>query len=396
MNVFMFVLGRTSALCEAELIQVLKNQGYIFKTIWKHYPLLLLEVDHEVNYLQLQSILGGTVKIGKLKGWLNKITPESIMKLISVDVTEKFTFSLSCYMTPEIPLTKLLNDVKELLVLTGRKVRYLLPENSLLSSSRLEKGVVEYLIGFDNTQKSWFLGKVLSVQMINQWVKRDLGRPYINAKSGMLPLKVARMLVNLALEGNTNKPLICDPFCGMGTILSEAMLRDCRVIGADKNLEQLKKADANLQWLKNEMPHLTLEDPQMFVSDATHISDHSALNSIDAIVTEPYMGTPFEKKGLQIFYKNKPVTVKMVDDLIKGLEKLYLGAFKDWHNILKSMGAIVIVLPEIIINGHHFFVKKIVDLCEKLGYTLVEGPYIYARPQAIVQRQIYKFRKINH
>ena len=98
--------------------------------------------------------------------------------------------------------------------------------------------------------------------------------------------------------------------------------------------------------------------------------------------------------GRRIFQKGKPVEKQDILDNIKGLEKLYIGVLRDWYKILIDGGIVVMVLPEIYFSGRAFFVKKVVDTCENLGYTLTQGPYPYSRPQAIVRRQIYVFKKV--
>src|SRR3989344_5585326 len=97
----------------------------------------------------------------------------------------------------------------------------------------------------------------------------------------------------------TQKTLL-DPFCGMGTILAEALLLGWQVIGSDQSEEVVVKAQANLRWLG-------LKTHKLFTSDATHISEK--VESVDAIVTEPFMGKP-------------NVSRENVKDIMTGLSKL--------------------------------------------------------------------------
>ena len=78
---------------------------------------------------------------------------------------------------------------------------------------------------------------------------------------------------------------------------------------------------------------------------------------------------------------------------MKGLEKLYIGCLRDWHAILKPKGKIVIALPKYSIHNKTYFVKKVIDSCEMLGYTTIVGPIEYSRPQAVVRREFYIFQK---
>jgi len=82
-----------------------------------------------------------------------------------------------------------------------------------------------------------------------------------------------------------------------------------------------------------------------------------------------------------------------IKNIVKGLEKLYLGCFREWYKILKSGGTIMIALPTIVGKRGKYSVKKVIDTCENLGYTKVLGPIAYGRPQAIVIRDFYLFKK---
>jgi hypothetical protein len=84
---------------------------------------------------------------------------------------------------------------------------------------------------------------------------------------------------------------------------------------------------------------------------------------------------------------------RKVKNIIKGLEKLYIGCLRDWHDVLVPGGKVIIALPVYAVCGRELFVKKVVDMCENLGYTIVDGPIEYGRPQAVVKRKFYIFQK---
>ena len=115
------------------------------------------------------------------------------------------------------------------------------------------------------------------------------------------------------------------------------------------------------------------------------MSEHLKPESVDAIVTEPFLGSTEigDKRHLQEKVKN----------MIKGLEKLYIGCLRDWQKILKPGGKVIIALPEYRIEDKMFFVKKVIDRCENLGYTTLHGPIEYSRPQAIVRREFFVLQK---
>ena len=90
-----------------------------------------------------------------------------------------------------------------------------------------------------------------------------------------------------------------------------------------------------------------------------------------------------------MLFRSKKADVQYVKNIIKGLEKLYIGCLRDWHKVLKKGGVVVMALPVYNINGKTYFVKKVIDMCEMLGYTTLAGPIEYSRPQAVVKRNFF-------
>ena len=395
MSSYLFILGSAYSLSRAELLQVLSQNRKTYKIIMERDPVIGITSPDTLDANMLMDRLGGTVKICSVSAETAVLDASLIASILAQDSSShSLVFGFSAYGEQVADLVELSREVKQLLEKLSRSVRYVLPRDSTILSSVIvrKQRVRELVLFFDRQPAKWYIAKTLAVQDADKWASRDLGRPFIDPKAGMLPLKVARMMVNLAISNSKASPTLLDPFCGMGTIPGEGLMSSGDVLGSDISPGTVEKAEKNLSWLKSTHPELT-RDYKFFVSDATHISKQIPEGSVDAVVTEPFMGAVFETvKGI-LTQKGKPVTVGMVTNTIKGLEKLYSGALRDWHKLLKPRGAVVIALPEIYWQGRVFRVKKTIDSCEKLGYTLSQGPFEYARPQAVVKRQIYVFTK---
>lgn len=61
---------------------------------------------------------------------------------------------------------------------------------------------------------------------------RDYGRPARDARVGMLPPKLAQIMLNLSVKDEKSGTVL-DPFCGTGVLLQEAALAGFDFIGSD-------------------------------------------------------------------------------------------------------------------------------------------------------------------
>lgn len=379
MTSYLFILGRTPELALVELQTFFPNVKRVSADV------VSCEAQFPVPPERVLSRLGGTVKIAQNLGGIAHITPETLAPFF--DTTHgRFSFGVSAYGGAPAVSRPYLEDIKKLFDGRGVSVRFVESrDGAALSSVVVEKNQLQELV-IVKTEAGYVVGRTLAVQPFDQWGKRDFGRPHADPKAGMLPPKVSRMVVNIAdRRRDIGKALaqktLLDPFCGMGTILGEALVMGWNVVGADQDSDVVTRARANMRWLTETKAVAEGVTYRTHVSDAVHVSGVVDANTIDAIVTEPFMGPP---------------KVKNVKNTIKGLEKLYIGCLRDWQQILKPQGVVVMALPMYELGPKTYFVKKVIDMCEMLGYTIVIGPIEYSRPQAIVKRVFYLFQKISN
>jgi tRNA G10 N-methylase Trm11 len=228
--------------------------------------------------------------------------------------------------------------------------------------------------------------KTAVVQNIDDWTNRDRNKPYADRKKGMLPPKVARMMVIIGLgltyqqhtDPAFSKSLtLLDPFCGTGTVVMEAATLGFATYGSDSSQETIAYAQDNMEWLTSE--YTVAHPPQLFTADATSSALTARVShKIDIIVTEPFLGKP-------------KADLRQLPDIYKGLEKLYLGAFKRWRSILKPKARVAIVFPTVDTGKRQYSLESLIDKLADLGYTIASGPVEYARLQATTRRHIYVF-----
>lgn len=207
------------------------------------------------------------------------------------------------------------------------------------------------------------------------WTKRDRAKPYRDIKRGMLPPKLARILVNLGTQGKTGLSLT-DPFCGTGTVLSEALLSGCSpVFGSDTFGPAVRGSEANLSWLTQQYG-LVSSSYFLFNMDATHLDQ--VVSHTDLVVTEPYMGPLLRERN--------PLPLEKIQDIARGLDKLYRGCFKSWARALPVGGRVVMTIPQFAVYGQVIPTISI-DTIKALGYNYILS-VPYGKPGVTVIRNI--------
>jgi tRNA G10 N-methylase Trm11 len=241
---------------------------------------------------------------------------------------------------------------------------------------------------FIKKQGKIILVKTLSVQPFKELSKRDYGRPGRDEQSGMLPPKLAQMMLNLGLI-DENK-VILDPFCGSGTVLSEAILLGSgNIFGSDLSEKAVKDTIENLHWTdKSEV--IRGIDQRVIELSATELASKFKKESIDAIVTEPYLGP---QRGE---YE--------VREVVSELEGLYKKAINEFEKILKESGRVVMIWPVFKTKNDRIYLslktlgnlKMVKPLSEHLLGELQltnRGTLLYGRPDQRVWREIMILEK---
>lgn len=332
------------------------------------------------------SLSGGIVRIATVVEVVKEVDATVLIRCLGTQQgTQRRSFAISGYGVAAAAITKLSTDMKALFAASNISARFVLPrEGSVVSSVAIVKEHLEELV-IIKKDAEYVIGKTTALQPFESWSVRDYDRPYADAKSGMLPPKIARMIANMALGADSRGKTLLDPFCGMGTILGEAMMRGVNVIGSDIDEDTTLRAKKNCSWLIQTNDLKT--NARFLTMDATHIDEVIDADSIDAIATEPFLGSPKIGEG-------KITDTAEIQGIVKGLEKLYIGSLRAWTTVLKHGALVMIAFPSFFIAGKHYTVKKVVDTCENLGYTKLLGPASYSRPKAIVQRNFYLFKHI--
>lgn len=333
--------------------------------------------------------LGGTVKAGRILLDLNPTQDviEGIVELIKTHPrARKILFSLTVFGKNNKLSSKLPIELKRKLQVEGLSARWFADPDGQVTPAAVKKaGLIDegYDICLFADEKLISIGFTEAVQDPDAWTLRDMGRPFRDAENGMLPPKLARVLVNLAGE-DTNRHLL-DPFCGSGTIPMEAALLGYKQItGSDNDPQQVKDTEGNMRWLADRglIEYEALKDMRFVVSAAAYA--HTRVSApIGAIVTEGYLGTPL--KGTE--------SQATLDKEARAIEHIWNEALPTFAKLQPTGGTVVGIWPELTSSYAHAQVDAS-DAAKQAGYEFI-GPenLLYSRPEQYVRRKIIVLQK---
>ncbi len=404
---YFFVLGSNPSLSIAEIAAVLGMRAANFGL--SSSQVLVVESGAGLDPVALMGRLGGTVKIGVMMEMPHGPAAEAAAdlmteKLLSRGATgQRITFGYSVYRldgSARHAAAELRNagmETKTRLKEASAGARWVKAQDGYALSSvavaknRLIEEGAEFV--FLATADGLLAGMTSAVQPFEEFSGTDYGRPARDTLQGMLPPKLARMMINIAAVPADKRLL--DPFCGSGTVLTEALrLGFTDVAGSDLNPEAVKSTLANIDWLKGR-GGLPASKVEVFASDARKLSGRFPESSIGAVVTEPFLGAP--RRGRE--------TRGELQRQLAELSRLYYESLSSWGHLLRPDACVVIALPVFILGREKHGVS--VSEFSKLGWRPAallpgtapagyktsltkNGGLLYGRPDQLVWREIVR------
>ncbi len=417
---YAFVLGRVYTLSTAELFAVLEKPdsslgltGEPVKILEASPEILAIETTAPLNVEKLQKKLGGVIKILQVIDEVKKrdqdsinfalkhyFKPSVLKKQFLKDYKGKIQFGVSVYLLDmelgrPLPHHQSEDDrtvvtafgepkrvgmmIKKCLTDMGESARLVLPEfNSLALASvvvtknlLLQKGAEICIIAGKTVV---YTAKTLAVQDFEDYGRRDYQRPVRDEKQGMIPPKVAQVMINLS-QTKTGETIL-DPFCGIGTIIQEGLLLGYKMLGSDINKTAIRGSEQNLEWFRNRYK-IAPGKYHVEVADATDVAKLLVSQKISAVVTECTLGP---------MYSEYP-DPKSIEKNFKDLKKLYQASLKEFTKFLPPQGRVVMCIPAYKKDRNTYEMFPSLDFANELGYTLKS-----IIPQEISKK--YKFLRI--
>jgi len=402
-------LGRQRALALAEIFALFPKA----KLSYEGSEILLLEMDLGDEVRAKLNSLGGSPRWGEIIFTENYFRgePKRDLKIKITDylgreeAIKDFAFSFLPFWG-ELKETDFAwarptgVEIKKNLKKTGRQIRFFTTNKLNAAPAVLQSEKMATAVGCDLVfmpgREEVLIGRTRFLQNVGEWSARDYERPARDAKAGMLPPKVARMMINLATK---NKEAILDPFCGSGTILQEATLLGFNhIIGTDASEQQIKNTALNLNQLKTQNSKLKTT---LLFSPFSNLPDKLGSKSQSLIVTEPYLGLPHTTDLRQ----------KLLAEEVTKMTDLYYKFIKFLQQILTVGGRACFVAPvwhqrtdqvylpidQILGSASDLKIIKIIP--EKFvpllaDYLSPRGQILYGRDQQHLWREIWLIEKV--
>lgn len=334
--------------------------------------------------------LGGSQKIGKVLADLNGLRIDELPSALVPHLPKsdhKINFGLSLYGTKQSghEVGRLALTVKKLAKKNNIRLRTVPNPQPSLSTAQVmhnqltREDNVELMAAF--ASQKVILARTIGVQNIDAYRQRDVERPARDARVGMLPPKLAQIMLNLARvePGQT----VLDPFAGTGVVLQEALLLGAGAYGSDISERMVKMCESNLLWLAK---HHSLPSANYYL-EAADARIRRWLPPVDAVVSELHLGPP-------LFRPPAAVELKKIQTEADSLLRDFL---KNLQPQLASGTRLVLAIPAWQVAGrlHHL---TSVDQIETLGYNPVslkhaQQPLVYVREDQIVARQLLVLEK---
>ena len=366
---YLFVLGRNVELSIAEIKSFLERERINHKIISNVRNGLLIETEKKLSEGIVEK-LGGTISIGEViaNGTSAQISKELDKQNLYSGKSNKLNYIIYDFHGKDF------DEVHLYLKHRFKEERLKATEKKLTGNIKLQSGEFVPNLSSNLIQEQFFVfednfGKITETCDYQKIEKRDMGKP-VRRESLSISPRLAKILINLS-QVKENETLL-DPFCGIGTILQEALLQKINVIGIDKDKLATENAKLNLKWF-----NFSNENYKVINDDSSKIKIPNA----NAIATEPDLGellkkVPTEEKAKQI---------------ISGFEKLMIAVIK---NLKKNTRGKIVFTSPLVKTRFNKISPDFKKISSQVGMRIAKGfPIDEFREDSIVGRSIIVLEK---
>jgi len=388
---YVFIPGKNWRLSLAEVVAFLTTRTVRFKVVELSKSFFVLASDISPHLTAVNS-LGGTIKVGRVLSKSSsevvrdaflgrdkqaqeeirqKLSSNSVFDQLFEKPPQKLMFGVSVYFESPFFLTFskriqrfIGGSLKNELASRGVRARFMGFQKNRRAPQLTHVEVLRKRLTGNGTEtlfcigrRQTFVSKTADVHDPFQFQRRDISRP-VQRKIYTIPPRLARVMINLS--GCLPEKTLFDPFCGVGTILQEALLSGARVMGMDIDPWCVEASRTNLEWLKNQY---AIKEPKysVFLGDSRKLTVKIGKETIDCIATEPDLGPPLLHFPTESYAKR--ITNK--------LEPLYFDFLDGAREVLRPGGNLVFVTPWIRTRSGGFITLDLHGKAKSLGFRTV-------------------------
>lgn len=343
-KLFFLLSGEHETLPVAELKAILEADGCSFKMLEKLDQVLRLEA--EMSCIEAIKHKAAFTRVAGLELFNSEAEVSKIMKNIR-------SISLNNILEHEESFAVRVRHVKNYAskingMLLERKLGGIILGEKVKAKVNL-KNPNKVFIGVLTSEKFIFGVKLAEIPPKPFFERRPRKKPFFHPSA--MPSKLARCMVNLT-KPKTGE-LVLDPFCGTGSMLIEAGLIGCRVLGLDIQRRMVRGT------LKN-LAYFNISPESVIVADAGKLP----IIKISCVVTDP----PYGRSTTTL----KRTTKQIIEEVLASIS-----------GIICREGRICIAAPKTLNVG---------QIGTALGYKHLESHFVYVH--RTLTREIAVFEKV--
>jgi tRNA (guanine10-N2)-dimethyltransferase len=342
-NLFFLLSGENETLPVAELKAILEAEGYSYSITEKLDQLVRLESDSrsaEAVHHRSAYTMTSALELFTCQAQDNAINQAADATNFKNAINEGESFAVRIKRVKDYSAK---SDTMNL----ERKLGKNILQNTTATKVNLKTPNKQFF-GVLTSNKLVFGIKLTEITPKTFSERRPRKKPFFHPSA--MPSKLARCMVNLARAKAGE--LVLDPFCGTGSVLVEAAIIGCRILGCDVQRRMAEGTRRNLK-------HFGIEPEGLVIADSRKLP----LSQIDHVVTDP----PYGKSATTM----KSTTKEIVE-----------GVLGSARVVLREGQLICIASPKTL---------NIARIGEEFGYRHLESHFAYVH--RTLTREIAVFEK---
>jgi tRNA (guanine10-N2)-dimethyltransferase len=342
-RLFFLLSGEHETLPAAELKAILEAEGYAYRVLERLDQVLRVEADQKC--VEVVKNRAAMTRLCALELFTCKAEPSEAVKALRLANLSEVLKSGESFAVRVKHVKSYAREVNGMAL--ERKLGEIILGTAKNVKVNLQKPQKTF-VGILTDDKLVFGLKIADVLPKSFMERRPKKKPFFHPSA--MPPKLARCMVNLAKPKTGD--LILDPFCGTGSILIEAALIGCRILGIDI---QKRMAHGSLKNFK----HFGIEPEGVIVADAKN----PPVQKVDCVVADP----PYGRSATTL----KRTTKQIIEECLKAI-----------HDKLGKGKCVCMAAPKTI---------GISQIGTMLGYRHIESHFVYMHRS--LTREITVFEK---